>query len=127
MFLRSRVMKDPRISEIFYYFEQHTTIASGRTVGRKIGTVQEILVRKLLQTDRRILRSVVYEPRIQGKSRATHKVEFVFFQPVEVRVVAEKQSIRFDALPDLAVTKGEKHDQLRQEAVRPDHQQVRTD
>lgn len=96
-------MKDPRISEIFYYFEQHTTISSGRTVGRKIGTVQEILVRKLLQTDRRVLRSVVYEPRVQGKSRATHKVEFVFFQPLEARVLGEKQSARFDALTDLAV------------------------
>lgn len=35
--------RDPRISEIFYYFEEHTDIASGRTVGRKIGVIQEII------------------------------------------------------------------------------------
>jgi hypothetical protein len=29
-------MKDARISEIFYYFSEHTGIRSGRTVGRKI-------------------------------------------------------------------------------------------
>ena len=66
--------RDERISDIFYYFEKYTSIASGRTAGRKIGTIQEILVRKLLHTDKRVTRAVVYEPRVPGRSGATHKV-----------------------------------------------------
>ena len=74
---------DPRISKIFYYFEKHTTIASGRTVGRKIGVVQEILCKKLLMMSERIRDSIIFEPKIHGLSGATHKVEFVLFQPLK--------------------------------------------
>lgn len=73
--------RDHRISDIFYYFEQHTTIASGRTVGRKIGVVQEILCKKLLLTSDKIRDCVVYEPKLLGRSGATHKVEFVILKP----------------------------------------------
>jgi hypothetical protein len=75
--------RDPRISPIFYYFAQHTDIASGRTVGRKIGVVQEILCKKLLQQSVAVRDALVYEPKVQGRSGATHKVEFILFQPLE--------------------------------------------
>jgi hypothetical protein len=76
--------RDPRISEIFYYFERHTSISSGRTVGRKIGVIQELMCKRLLLNSELIRDSVIYEPRIRGFSGATHKVEFVLFQPLEV-------------------------------------------
>lgn len=85
---------DPRISEIFYYFEQHTTIASGRTVGRKIGGVQEILCKKLLQQSVTVRDALVYEPKVPGHSGATHKVEFILFQPMEARELAVGASAR---------------------------------
>jgi hypothetical protein len=80
--------RDTRISDIFYYFEQHTTIASGRTVGRKIGVVQEILCKKLLMMSEAVQDCIIYEPKIQGRSGATHKVEFFLFQPTVVAQVA---------------------------------------
>jgi hypothetical protein len=95
--------KDERISDIFYYFSEHTDIESGRKVGRKIGTVQEILVRKFLLTDPRVMRAIVYEPRVQGRSRATHKVEFVFYQPLEVISVARGGTARFGSFEGLKV------------------------
>ena len=95
--------KDPRISEIFYYFQEHTTIVSGRKVGRKIGTIQEILCRKLLHTDPRTRRAVVYEPRVPGRSGATHKVEFVFYQPVEAIRVSEGAAAEFQSVRGLKV------------------------
>lgn len=74
--------RDPGISEIFYYFETHTDIANGRTVGRKIGVIQEIVIKKFLLTNQRIRDCLIYEPRLRGKSGATHKVEFVLFAPI---------------------------------------------
>lgn len=79
--------RDPRISNIFYYFEQHTSFASGRTVGRKIGVVQEILCKKLLLTSTAIRDCIIYEPKVPGRSGATHKVEFFLFRPVAVASV----------------------------------------
>lgn len=76
--------RDARISDIFYYFERHTSISSGRTVGRKIGVVQELLCKKLLLSFPQVKDSIVYEPRVTGRSGATHKVEFVLYQPLEV-------------------------------------------
>jgi hypothetical protein len=76
--------RDPRISEIFYYFEKHTTIAGGRTVGRKIGVVQEILCKKHLLISSAVRDCVIYEPKLAGRSGATHKVEFVLFKPAAV-------------------------------------------
>ncbi len=93
--------RDARISEIFYYFEKHTSISTGRTVGRKIGVVQELMCKKLLLNSPRIRDSVVYEPRIRGRSGATHKVEFVLFQPLEVFNVAvgrRADSVRVEGL-----------------------------
>jgi hypothetical protein len=63
--------RDPRISEIFYYFESHTDIATGRTVGRKIGVIQEIIIKKFLLTEPSIRDCLIYEPRLRGKSGAT--------------------------------------------------------
>ncbi|MDP8223226.1 MAG: hypothetical protein P9L99_07705 [Candidatus Lernaella stagnicola] len=85
---------DPRISEIFYYFEKHTNIKSGRTVGRKIGVVQEIIIKKFLLTDTNIRDCLIYEPKLRGKSGATHKVEFVLFSPIVVANVEEGADFR---------------------------------
>lgn len=74
--------RDPSISEIFYYFETHTDIANGRTVGRKIGVIQEIIIKKFLLTSQKVRDCLIYEPRLRGKSGATHKVEFVLFAPI---------------------------------------------
>lgn len=93
--------RDARISEIFYYFEKHTSISTGRTVGRKIGVVQELMCKKLLLSSPRIRDGVIYEPRIPGRSGATHKVEFVVFQPLEafnVAVGGRADSARVDGL-----------------------------
>lgn len=76
--------RDERISEIFYYFEPYTSLVSGRTVGRKIGVVQELLCKKLLLGFPQVEDSIIYDPKVLGRSGATHKVEFVFFQPREV-------------------------------------------
>lgn len=94
---------DPRISEIFYYFEEHTDIKNGRTVGRKIGVIQEILVKKLLVQEQRIRDCMVYEPRLRGRSGATHKVEFVLFQPLLVAAIPAGRSVRLRP-PELQVT-----------------------
>ncbi len=95
--------RDPRISEIFYYFEEHTDIKNGRTVGRKIGVVQEILVKKLLRQEQAIRDCMIYEPRLAGKSGATHKVEFVLFRPLLVAALLAGQSVRLRP-PELQVT-----------------------
>lgn len=70
--------RDDRISEIFYFFEKLTTLQSGRTVGRKIGIVQETLLRKYLEQDEAIRRRMYLEQGLVGASGAAHKVEFSF-------------------------------------------------
>lgn len=95
--------RDPRISEIFYYFQDHTDIKNGRTVGRKIGVVQEILVKKLLLQEQRIRDCMVYEPRLRGRSGATHKVEFVLFRPLLVALIPSGTYVRLSP-PELQVT-----------------------
>lgn len=74
--------RDERISEIFYHFEKLTTLQSGRTVGRKIGVVQETLIRKYLEQDDDIRRRMYLEQGLLGASGAAHKVEFSF-HPLE--------------------------------------------
>jgi len=71
--------RDARISEIFYFFEAVTSLASGRTVGRKIGVVQEILIKKYLEADEGLARRMYLEQMLQGESGAGHKVEFSWF------------------------------------------------
>lgn len=83
---------DPRISKIYYYFAQFTTIESGRTVGRKIGVVQEIIVRKHLLQSSRLSDAVLFEYQLPGFSGASHKVEFVFVQPVRAIEFTHNQS-----------------------------------
>lgn len=73
--------KDPRISEIFYRLAEFTDTQSGRTMGRKIGVIQEIVCRKLLMQSQKLVDSILFEPWLKGASGADHKVEFVFFQP----------------------------------------------
>lgn len=75
--------RNASISDIFYYFEQHTNISTGRAVGRKIGTLQEIIVRKFLMQSQLLTDAIVFEPFLLGYSGTGHKVEFVFFQPIE--------------------------------------------
>jgi hypothetical protein len=82
--INSALTKDVRISEIFYYFSEHTDLKTGRTVGRKIGVIQEILIKKFLLTHEKLKDSIIYEPKLRGKSGATHKVEFVAFNPIAV-------------------------------------------
>lgn len=93
-----RPEQDPRISKIFYYFQENTDIASGRTVGRKIGVVQEIICRKLLLRSSAVRDCLIYEPKMPGQSGASHKVEFVLFQPLEAAEVAIGSSYSFSAL-----------------------------
>lgn len=94
--------RDPRISPIFYYFESHTNINTGRTVGRKIGVVQEIIIKKFLLTEQKIRDCLIYEPRLRGKSGATHKVEFVLFAPLCVADIPESTKFRIKS-PSLEV------------------------
>ncbi len=79
--------KDARISEIFYYFEQYTTIETGRTVGRKIGVVQEFVLKKYLEADDDLRRRMYLERKLTGRSGASHKVEFSWY------AIAPKQDL----------------------------------
>ena len=71
--------RDVRISDIFYFFEAMTTLATGRTVGRKIGVVQEILIKKYLESDEALSRRMYLEQMLKGRSGAAHKVEFSWY------------------------------------------------
>lgn len=95
--------RDPRISDIFYYFETHTDIATGRTVGRKIGVIQEIIIKKFLLTEPSIRDCLIYEPRLRGKSGATHKVEFVLFKPLVVAMIPKGEHFRMQE-PSLEIS-----------------------
>lgn len=72
--------RNPRISEIFYFFEALTTLKSGRAVGRKIGVVQEVILKKYLDSDEGLRRRMYLENRLEGESGATHKVEFSWYE-----------------------------------------------
>jgi hypothetical protein len=72
--------RDDRISDVFYYFEKLTTLVTGRTVGRKIGIVQEVLLRKYLEQDASLSRRMLLERSLMGSSGASHKVEFAWFR-----------------------------------------------
>ncbi len=85
--------RDERISEIFYYFEQLTTISSGRTVGRKIGVVQETLLRKYLEQDEHVRRRMYLEQFLTGISGAAHKVEFSFHPLTTAAGLAENDEV----------------------------------
>jgi hypothetical protein len=76
---------DDRISAIFRHFEALTTLATGRTVGRKIGIVQEIMLKKYLEADERLRRRMYLEQLLEGRSGAAHKVEFSWY-PIATHV-----------------------------------------
>lgn len=65
------------ISDIFYYFENFTDLKNNRTVGRKIGVLQEIIIRKYLERSAEISHRMLLEYPVVGVSGATHKLEFV--------------------------------------------------
>lgn len=65
------------ISDIFYYFREVTDLKNNRTVGRKIGVLQEIIVRKYLQGSAAVNDRILLEGSVVGISGATHKIEFV--------------------------------------------------
>jgi hypothetical protein len=90
--------RDKRISEIFYYFEEHTDVSSGRTVGRKIGVVQEIIVRKHLLKSPLVADRIVFEPSLMGASGASHKVEFVLVRLVEVVAASAGETVKLGDL-----------------------------
>ncbi len=90
--------RDPRISDIFYYFEKHTTFASGRTVGRKIGVVQEIILRRYLEQSETLRRRMYLEQSLTGRSGASHKVEFSWYSMSSVEVCVGDQIPGSDGL-----------------------------
>lgn len=65
------------ISDIFYYFEKFTDIKNNRTVGRKIGVLQEVIIRKYLAQSAPVRDRMLLENAVVGVSGATHKLEFV--------------------------------------------------
>lgn len=69
--------KDPAVSDIFYYFEQFSTLQTGRTIGRKIGVMQEIMLRKYLMQSPAVSERILLEHSIKGHSGAMHKLEFL--------------------------------------------------
>jgi hypothetical protein len=62
------VIRDPRISEIFYFFEAYTSVVTGRTVGRKIGIVQEFILKKYLEAVPDLRRRMYLEQFLTGRS-----------------------------------------------------------
>jgi hypothetical protein len=85
-------IRDERISDIFYYFEALTTLTSGRTVGRKIGVVQEIILRRYLEQSDALRRRMYLEQQLRGRSGATHKVEFSW-HPLQSETVESAQEL----------------------------------
>ena len=59
------------ISDIFYYFENFTDLKNNRTVGRKIGVLQEIIIRKYLERSAEISSRMLLEYPVVGVSGAT--------------------------------------------------------
>jgi hypothetical protein len=70
---------EDRISAVFRHFEDLTTLATGRTVGRKIGVAQEVLLKKYLQGNDPLKRRMYLERQLDGASGASHKVEFSWY------------------------------------------------
>jgi hypothetical protein len=88
------VVEDP-ISAVFRHFEKLTTLATGRTVGRKIGVAQEVLLKKYLEADERLRRRMYLERHLDGASGAAHKVEFSWYS------IASHALEAGDAIPGL--------------------------
>lgn len=104
-------IRDGRISEIFYYFEALTTLASGRTVGRKIGVVQEIILRKYLEQSVDLRRRMYLEQHLRGRSGASHKIEFSWHPLRSIAVGVGDELPDSEGLKVVAVTFGS--DQIR--------------
>ena len=69
--------QNPQIFSIFYYFESISNLANGRALGRKIGVMQEVLLRKYLMKSPILSSRLFIERSLHGFSRATHKMEFL--------------------------------------------------
>lgn len=69
------------ISPLYYFYRDllGVTAGAGRTAGRKIGVVQEVVVRKLLERSPTINERMLFERFLPGFSGAGHKVEFMFY------------------------------------------------
>lgn len=78
-FLETDLPGEDPISAVFRHFEELTTIKTGRTVGRKIGIAQEVLLKKYLEADDTLRRRMYLERRLEGASTAAHKVEFSWY------------------------------------------------
>lgn len=83
--------RDPNISDTFYYFEKLTDLKSGRTVGRKIGVVQEIVLRKYIEQSEALTRRLYLEQKLEGASGASHKVEFSWYAITPVLATVGRQ------------------------------------
>ncbi len=75
--------QNPQISSIFYYFESVSTLANGRSLGRKIGVMQEVLLRKYLMQSPLLAERLFIERSLHGFSKATHKMEFLVARVVD--------------------------------------------
>lgn len=73
--------RQDNISAIYYYYRDLLAVGTdeGRTAGRKIGVVQEIIVRKILEACPILRERMLFERLLPGFSGATHKVEFLFY------------------------------------------------
>jgi hypothetical protein len=80
----SETVKQVGISDIFFYFQQYTTLENGRTFGRKLGVVQEVIIRKFLELSPVITSRLYFERVLVGISGAGHKVEFAIY-PIVAR------------------------------------------
>lgn len=78
---RSAVQQQQGISPLYYFYQKLLGVAEGggRTAGRKIGVVQEIVLRKLLERSALVNQRLLFERQLPGVSGATHKVEFVVY------------------------------------------------
>lgn len=86
------------ISDIFYYFESFTDLKNNRTVGRKIGVLQEIIIRKYLERSAAISDRMLLERPVVGVSGATHKLEFVVCAVADRLRLARGQSVDYGGI-----------------------------
>ncbi|MCT7952380.1 hypothetical protein NG798_21520 [Ancylothrix sp. C2] len=90
--------RDPAISDIFYYFEQFSSLQTGRTIGRKIGVMQEVMLRKYLMQSPAVAERILLEHSVEGLSGATHKLEFLVCNLSDRLVMPINQPIQYGGI-----------------------------
>ena len=86
------------ISDIFYYFENFTDLKNNRTVGRKIGVLQEVVIRKYLERSVDVSDRMLLECPVVGVSGATHKIEFVVCAVADRLRLARNQPVDYGGI-----------------------------